>query len=250
MKKMKLNEKSNNKGVLCLGFFDCVHIGHISLIEKAKSKNQDVFVFTFDNDISCTLSHKNGFIYNLDERLSRLKKEGVKGVLTASFDENFMKKSKEQFLIELTNTLDITEIVCGEDYRFGFKGEGDVKFLKEFFADKQIKINSVDLINFNDKKASTTYAKEFLQKGDLPLLNEILGDDYRMTFYKKGENFFENKFLEHKIYLPKGEYLAYYFENDRKINVEIKSHEYGAFSFQEHCLTSQIEIYFIERTAR
>ncbi len=54
LNKIFYNEKLDKPMVVCLGFFDCLHQGHLQLIAKAQMiasiKNSCVGVFTFDNN--------------------------------------------------------------------------------------------------------------------------------------------------------------------------------------------------------
>ena len=189
MKELKYNKNSEEKGTLCLGFFDCVHIGHMQLINEAKKHDDDIFVFTFINDIDEILSKKNGYIYSYDERKTRLVEENVKGVLFAEFSDTFRNLSKKEFLDGLSNSLNITKIVCGEDYSFGKKAEGKIDYLKEYFNAKNIEVIVVPLIDEDGEKASTTHAKELLKQGEIERLNKLLGKPYRISgIIERGNN--------------------------------------------------------------
>ncbi|MBR5250682.1 MAG: adenylyltransferase/cytidyltransferase family protein [Clostridia bacterium] len=60
-----------NKGVvIALGYFDCLHLGHLSVIDKAKQVaqqlNANTVVFTFESDLPFKANGKNlGKISNL-----------------------------------------------------------------------------------------------------------------------------------------------------------------------------------------
>lgn len=188
MIELTYNEKSKFSGTLCLGFFDCVHLGHIKLIEKAKEKGDNVFVFTFSNDLTPFLHGKNGYIYSYVERLIRLDEEGVLGVVDAEFGEKFMNLSREDFLDGLFNTLKINKVVCGSDYTFGKGAEGDTEFLIRYFNLKNIQVDIIPLVKMDGIKASTTYAKELLLSGEIEKLNKLLVKPYRVSGIVKRGN--------------------------------------------------------------
>lgn len=181
MIEITFNKKSEYEGVVCLGFFDCVHIGHLELIKEAKKQGKKVFVFTFTNDISSYITNKRGYIYSYKERLSRFFEEGVDGVIGATFDQNFMNMTPTEFLLALENTLNIQGIVCGEDYTFGKCALGKTEDIKHFFNNKKVSVNVLKLVEYDEKKASTSLAKEYLEKGDIENLNALLKTPYRIS---------------------------------------------------------------------
>ena len=189
MKELKFNKKSKEKGTLCLGFFDCVHVGHMQLINQGKNFKDDIFVFTFINDIDEILSKKNGYIYSYEERKTRLGEEQVQGVVYAEFSEEFRNLSKHEFLDGLNNSLEITRVICGEDYSFGKLASGKIDFLIEYFESKNIEVIVVPLINEDGEKASTSHAKELLKLGEIDRLNRLLGKPYRISgVIERGNN--------------------------------------------------------------
>ena len=77
MKIVRYGETDTDKIVLLLGFFDCLHKGHIKLIDKAKKtrdvKHCKIALFTFENyDFS-----KDGEVLLFDERLEKAERFGI-----------------------------------------------------------------------------------------------------------------------------------------------------------------------------
>lgn len=172
---------------VALGFFDCLHAGHIALIEEAKLLG-NAAVFTFTNDISPYLSKKDGYIYTYSERLIRLEELGVNAVIGARFDEDFKTTSPKDFLDTLFQSAKIEAVVCGTDYTFGAQGQGDVGFLKKYCEEKGVKLSVVEKVFVNGEAASTTRAKDLLKSGEIERLNELLQSDYFVVgTVEKGE---------------------------------------------------------------
>lgn len=250
MIEITFNEKSEYKAVVCLGFFDCVHVGHIALIKEAKKQNKKVFVFTFTNDISAYLKNKVGYIYSYKERLKRFEEEGVDGVIGAKFDENFMSESPKEFLDALTNTLTVEGIVCGEDYTFGKMAKGKLKELRDYFSISNTPVIALPLIEDNGKKASTTLAKEYLSSGDVKNLNHLLVKPYRITgIVTKGEqNGTKLGFPTANITVPIGQtrikegvYGGYCYLNGKKYKAIINAGARPTYNSYEYKIESYLK---------
>ncbi len=184
MKTFELGNKYSNPIVLSLGFFDCIHIGHKSLIETAnkiaKESGAESFLMTFSNDPS-TLFWKSKQIYTFEDRVESLKNLDVQGVISANFDERFAAIEPDEFLRLLTDTLNIKCIVVGADYTFGINAEGDVDYLKRFCAVRGIRVEVVPFACINGLKLSTRNLKSLLDVGDVKTLDAYLSEPYFMT---------------------------------------------------------------------
>ena len=183
MKTFDFDKKYSKPIVLSLGFFDCIHIGHKSLIstanEIAKSLMVESFVLTFSNDPS-DLFGKSRQIYTYLDRLEALETLGVQGVISATFDEDFANLSPEEFLTELFSNYDAKCVVVGADYTFGINAKGNVEFLKSFCSERGIKVEVVPFECVNGEKLSTRNLKSFLDAGDVKGLNANLSEPYFM----------------------------------------------------------------------
>ena len=66
-------DKNTVPVVIALGYFDCLHIGHMQLIEKACEKAKQLgvesAVFTFSNNPGSLLPSKNRLVNTFEERL-------------------------------------------------------------------------------------------------------------------------------------------------------------------------------------
>ena len=70
--------------LLCLGEFDSLHLGHKSIIQKAKqglTHGQSLAVLTFKNDASAITQKKAGLVFTFEERLKLFEELGVDEVI-------------------------------------------------------------------------------------------------------------------------------------------------------------------------
>lgn len=178
------NDKNDKKIVLALGYFDCLHIGHRKLLEKAQEMAREKgalgAVFTFSNNPGQLLKKKNKLVNTFEERLALFENMGMDAVFYAEFTKEFMSLTAQEFL-QLLKQKNIVGIVCGFDYTFGKNSVGTVEMLKQFCDDNGIDFAKVDMVGFGGEKASATLIKEFLIDGEMEKANECLGHYYFMT---------------------------------------------------------------------
>ena len=185
MKILDYNKSNDAEVVITLGFFDSIHLGHIELIKKAQEVSKELdassAVFTFTNDIDKVLGFDGGLVLTYDERLKKLSKLSVEYVISAIFTKEFSELNPEEFFAKLITSVKVKSIVCGEDYRFGCKGLGDVKLLRKLCDKAKIPLFVLSDVTSKSKRISTTRIKELLSCGDIEEANYLLGDNYLIS---------------------------------------------------------------------
>ena len=170
--------------VIALGFFDCVHLGHLALINEAKKMavklGGETAISTFGNDPN-SLLNKKAQVYSIQERLIVFENQGIDNVICEDFDSNFADLSPIEYLDSLTNRYNIIGVVVGKDYTFGKNAEGGVPMLKEYFAERATKVKVVPFEKANTKKISTRYIKKFIEDGDMQVANSLLTQPYFLS---------------------------------------------------------------------
>lgn len=170
---------------LALGFFDCVHSGHVELLKRAKQIAQETgcksAVFTFRTTDDTQLKQGSKLVYTLNERLARFEEEGIDVVIVADFDEAFKEISAEGFLEILFERFSIAHLSVGTDYRFGKGAKGEVALLKMACEKKNVGISVLEEVRFEGDRISTSRIREALSNGDVAFANELLGAPYRIT---------------------------------------------------------------------
>ena len=181
METINYGEKHNERVILLLGFFDCLHKGHLELIKKAKElrdvKHSKIALFTFKNDDFS----KNGTLLCYGERLEKAERFGVDLIVAATFNEEFKNTSYKAFFNALTETLNIEAIICGFDYKFGKNAEGNADILQNLCEEKGISVFVVPKTEADGEKISTTRIKALLENGKIREANELLGEPYCIT---------------------------------------------------------------------
>ncbi|MDP4144360.1 MAG: bifunctional riboflavin kinase/FAD synthetase [Bacillota bacterium] len=259
---------------VALGSFDGLHMGHMSLINKAvelsKKHNEKSMVFTFKNHplslINQDLVPK--LLMDNDTKLEHLRKNNIDIVNFAEFNQELMKMNPEEFIKNMIEAYNVKGIVVGFNFRFGYKNKGDnelltklsekygfelyvvgpIKYEGEIVSSSRIRKN---ILEGNLKEASNMLTRPYMLRGNVvqgkkngrkigfPTAN--LGYDNRFVIPKRGVYYTK---VEHEGKLYKGitnvGYNPTVGENDLTIETNI-------LDFSREIYGESLNIYFIER---
>lgn len=164
--------------VLCLGYFDGVHKGHQALIKKAMKEGYKVGVLTFDNSPAVVLGKipSNEAITSPADKADLFEEIGVDYLFLMHFDLDASYLSKDEFINDVLKVINPVKIYCGEDYRFGVRGEGNPDYLSKFFAVETFPLQLVD-----GKKISSRQIVKYIQNGQMSQAESLLGRPYRLS---------------------------------------------------------------------
>lgn len=210
------------KSVLCLGFYDGVHIGHQSIIQKAKNEGYKVSVLTFDEAPAFVLGRikENHYLTSVSDKAEILENLGVDYLYIMDFNKEAAMLTKDEFINKVIRPLNPVKLFCGEDYSFGIRGEGDPFYLSLYF-DVEVVETKLD----NGKKVSARDISRLIEKGDIELANKLLGRPFRLNGLvvegkHNGRNIdfpTANLKLDYPYAFPKpGVYFGYAYVDDDK----------------------------------
>jgi len=173
---------SHTPRAVALGFFDGVHLGHRTVLRSALTAAEDhaltPTVFTFD-----TLPKLvgGGLLLSREESDRRLEQLGFSERITASFAA-LRDLSPETFVREiLVNTLHAAVVCCGENFRFGKDGIGDVSTLEHWGQIFGFDVQVLPLVTADGEPISSTRIRRALTAGDMLAVNRLLGHPYEVT---------------------------------------------------------------------
>ena len=154
--------RKHQKGVLAIGNFDGIHLGHQKVIRDAKKKAvknklpfgimtfEPIPVMFFNKRIK---SHRINSLY---QKINQFKKFKLDFLIIINFNKKFSKLSAEQFIEKIIfKKTKCRYLYVSKNFRFGFKRRGSIKTLKKF----EDKFNFKNLII----KPFTNKKKLFLQ---------------------------------------------------------------------------------------
>jgi len=175
----------NNKIIFALGFFDGVHIGHQALLEQCRilalRSGCIPGAVTFDTHPDTLVQGNTPTLINtVEDRRRLLHSCGIDSVITLPFDEKMMTMPWKAFLEWLLEQ-DAAGFVCGDDFRFGHKGEGTAEKLCGFCADKGLPCAVVEEQTIDGVRVSSTYIRSLLEQGDVQTAAKFLGHAHTLT---------------------------------------------------------------------
>lgn len=166
------------KTVMALGLFDGVHLGHekviLEAVKRAKELDCVPSVFTFDGNLKKSLGLSSKLIYSFSDKVSIIKSLGVSELYVLKVSNETLNLTKEEFLNGIFSKYDVKGFVCGSDFSFGKNGEGNVEYLKEFSARKNVTVTIVDILERDGVKVSSTLIKNLLISGEIKKANALL----------------------------------------------------------------------------
>ena len=201
--------------VLCLGFFDGVHLGHQKLIKKSKKEGYKLGILTFNQSPAYVLGNKtvDNCITSISDKADLFEELGVDYLFLMDFTKETLKATKDEFINKVLLQINPYQLCCGQDYHFGARAEGDAEYLKRFF---NVKI--FDFENINNQKISSRNIISLIKQGEMEKVTEMLGRPYRINGtvavgFKNGSKIdypTANLDLEYEYVYPKtGVYVGY-----------------------------------------
>lgn len=187
-------------GIVALGKFDALHIGHRELAMHA-SKTGTPFLLSFVGMAEVLgWTYRPPIVAHCDrKRVLSSWAPYCRNVVPLEYQVEFSKVrslSPRQFVERLSKDLRIKGVVAGENYRFGYKASGDatelVKLCEEFGLSAFIVRSVMDTakrslngfsgaINSSDKgQVSSSRVRHALAMGDMEYVSELLGRKHRL----------------------------------------------------------------------
>ena len=178
MKIVNFKQIIKENTVMALGYFDSVHLGHKTLLRStvslAKRLNATPTALIFTGNFK-----GNGEVFTFTERVKRIEKEGIEAVVYAELTSEFMSLTDGDFLSMLFSSINVSALVCGDDFTFGKNALGNTETLSKKCAEKGVQLLVVDKVcDDNGEKISTNQIKKYLNLGDVSSANILLGDNY------------------------------------------------------------------------
>ena len=178
------------EAVVAMGVFDGLHLGHRSLLERARSeadaKGSRCVVVTFDPDPADVLSSPTHarHLLSADDRVGGLLDLGVDAVLVLRFTPGLASLDPEAFVRDvLVREVRPTAVHVGENFRFGYKAAGTTRTLEELGRAYGFVVRTHGLVQAEGGLVSATRIRSLLERGDIDTANDLL----QRCHYVRGE---------------------------------------------------------------
>ncbi len=171
--------KEDTPAAVAMGYFDGMHIGHISVIQSAKefadAMGIRLAVFTFSGKKAKVHA---GLISAAKQKHDKMASIGVNTCYEPFFDD-FVALSPEAFFNDmLLGEYNAKALFCGENFHFGANRTGNVQTLQKLCAVNNVKLSVVPTAGYKGEIVSSTAIKQKLKDGDVLAANAMLGRPY------------------------------------------------------------------------
>ena len=173
------------KYIYALGFFDGVHLGHQELLRQccrlAEQCGCSTAAITFDRHPKSLFTQTpTVLISSVPDRKLLLSRYGIDSVRVLPVISEIMNLPWQEFLQILLDD-SAAGFVCGDDFRFGRKGEGNAEKLTQFCREHDLPCAVVPEQTVDTIRISSTYIRRQIETGDMATAVKFLGHPYTLT---------------------------------------------------------------------
>lgn len=167
----------------CIGYFDGLHLGHQQLVANAIAAAKDHHcqsaLITFDPDPWAVLKDLQDIdhLTTMAERIELGAKLGIEKWIILEFTKELAALTPEAFLNQILIPLNLHTLVCGFDYHYGCRGQGNVDTLKK---QSIFDVKVVAEVDYAGEKISSTRIEKAISEGDMVLSEKLLGRPYSL----------------------------------------------------------------------
>lgn len=168
--------------VAVIGTFDGLHLGHRALIDAAiadaDERSVPAVAITFSpapQEVFKADVVSSRLLSN-DDRIAALMASGVDAVACYDFTKEFAALSARDFVEgALLGTLNLAAVHVGENFSFGYRGEGTPETLREICAECGVAVTIEQLTEEDGETVSSTRIRRLLKEGDVASAEHLLG---------------------------------------------------------------------------
>lgn len=174
-----------NKKIYALGFFDGVHLGHQTLLREcvrlAAQFGAAPAAITFDRHPKSLFAEQPPALINsAADRQILLRRYGIGPIYKFPVTKEVMSTPWKDFLGELLE-FGAVGFVCGHDFRFGHRGEGNAEQLQQFCREQGLPCVIVPEQTMDDIRISSTHIRTLIEQGDLEAAARFMGHPHILS---------------------------------------------------------------------
>ena len=171
--------------LFALGFFDGVHLGHQALlkacVEQAARLDAETAAITFENHPQSLFSNQiPPLLTTLEDRYRLLLRYGMEHIYAFPVTQEIMSTYWRDFLDRLVE-YGAVGFVCGDDFRFGNRGEGNAEKLQAYCAAHDLPCVIIPEQTMDDTRVSSTYIRSQIEAGDMATAVRFLGHPHILS---------------------------------------------------------------------
>ena len=168
---------------VAIGKFDGIHKGHVQLLShilKKKKEGLKAVAFTFYP--SASVFFGKGSVEEITTRKEKQKlfeKLGIDILIEFPLNVQTAATPPEEFVRKyLVRQMHTAYLAAGADVTFGHKGLGDKELLLRLAGECGYRVQIIDKLYYEGREISSTYVREEVEKGNMPMVKKLLGRYY------------------------------------------------------------------------
>ena len=177
--------KKHSGGVIAIGNFDGIHLGHQKVINQARKKairNKLPFgIMTFEPVPVMFFNPKikNHRINSLEQKKIQLKKFNLDFLIIIRFNKLFSSLTAEHFIKKIIyKKTKCKFLYVSRNFKFGYKRQGSIQILKKFENLYNFKCVITKPFKKNNKTISSTLIRKKITTGKIQEVNKLLNREW------------------------------------------------------------------------
>ena len=172
--------------IYALGFFDGVHLGHQALLLACRHLAQRSGCIsgavTFTSHPETLVQGKAPLLINsIQDRSWLLCGHGMAQIVQLPFDAALRSMPWQDFLEMLQQEHGAAGFVCGDDFRFGYRGEGNARLLGDYCREHDLPWTVVPAQSCDGIRISSTHIRTLLSEGNVEEAARFLGHPHILS---------------------------------------------------------------------
>jgi riboflavin kinase / FMN adenylyltransferase len=175
----------NEPLAVTIGNFDGVHLGHKVLLEllmqEAGKRNLQTGVLSFDKNpkhVLDTATNPISMLTTFAEKRDLLAKIGIQHLFVQEFTTEFAQITPQQYLLFLSEVLQVKFLLVGYDHKFGKDRSGNWDLICDYAPHLGMEVMQLPAQYVEQNKVSSTEIRQLLRLGEVQKANLLLGYDY------------------------------------------------------------------------
>ena len=171
---------------LTIGNFDGVHRGHQAILQTllaqaARDNLAPVLLSFFPHPKALVAGEPPSLLTPLRDRAHWLAEAGLPHWLLLSFTHVLMRKAPEDFVRDYLLPLRLRFLLVGDDFRFGYRGQGDFALLQRLADAYGFRVQALETVRADGARISSSRIRAALAAHDLDTARDLLGHDLTFT---------------------------------------------------------------------
>jgi len=181
-------DKRHYRGIIAIGNFDGLHLGHQKVIREAKekAKNNDLpfGIMTFEPMPVMFFNPKieNHRINSIKQKISQLKKLKVNFLIIVKFNKRFSSLTAEKFIKKIIYQKTKSKFIyVSKNFKFGNKRQGSIETLRKYEKVYKFKTLVTKPYKKNKKIISSSLIRKSIKSGKIQEANKLLNREWTIT---------------------------------------------------------------------